>query len=192
VAATWSPLLTPTRISIGATLLLELAAVAPKLILHSDRRVKSALGMIFVGDPRTEQRKNAAAGRLHDVAVVAAHRIDHQLQGRIDNRAGLLRIETLINSVEPLMSANKAVTVLRSPSLASAAFWAANTLIPVPVDDWVAIGSERVEAASRPAPHFLQKRAPGLTGTLQAGHSSSSLRPHCSQKAASAGLSLPQ
>jgi hypothetical protein len=42
------------------------------------------------------------------------------------------------------------------------------------------------------APHFLQNRAPSLTGALQAGQSSSSLRPHCSQKAESEGFSLPQ
>jgi hypothetical protein len=36
-------------------------------------------------------------------------------------------------------------------------------------DDLVGIGSERAEKAVRRAPHFLQNRAPGLTGALQAG-----------------------
>jgi hypothetical protein len=56
----------------------------------------------------------------------------------------------------------------------------------------VAIASELVEAALRLVPHFLQNRAPALTGALQAGQTSSNLRPHCSQKAESAGFSLPQ
>ena len=31
-------------------------------------------------------------------------------------------------------------------------------------------------------PHFLQNRAPGLTGALHPGHKSSSFDPHCSQR----------
>jgi hypothetical protein len=56
----------------------------------------------------------------------------------------------------------------------------------------VAIAPELIEVALRPVPHFLQNRAPALTGALQTGQSRSSLRPHCSQKAESAGFSLPQ
>jgi hypothetical protein len=43
-------------------------------------------------------------------------RVDHQSQRRIDDRPRLLVVEASISSVEPLMSANSAVTVLRSPS----------------------------------------------------------------------------
>src|SRR5215472_11065102 len=96
-----------------------------------------------------------------------------------------------INSVDPLMSANSAVTVLRSPSVTFAEVCSANRRISPPTDDLVAISSERDEAALRLAPHFLQNLTPALTGALQAGQRSSSLRPHCSQKTASAGLSLP-
>jgi hypothetical protein len=56
----------------------------------------------------------------------------------------------------------------------------------------VAIAFELIELALRLVPHFLQNRAPALTGALQAAQSSSSLRPHCSQKAESVGFSLPQ
>src|ERR1019366_6563535 len=38
----------------------------------------------------------------HDVTVVAAHRIDHQFQRGIDNRAGSLRIEILLEFGRPL------------------------------------------------------------------------------------------
>jgi hypothetical protein len=56
----------------------------------------------------------------------------------------------------------------------------------------VAIASEPIEVALSLAPHFLQNRAPAVTGALHAGQSCSSLRPHCSQKAESVGFSLPQ
>jgi hypothetical protein len=42
---------------------------------------------------RPEQREDAVASGLHDVAIVAAHRLDHQLQRRVDNRAHLLGVE---------------------------------------------------------------------------------------------------
>jgi hypothetical protein len=64
--------------------------------------------------------------------------------------------------------------------------------MPAPEDGLVAVVSERTGAALTLVPHFLQNRAPALTGALQAGQSSSSFRPHCSQKSESAGFSLPQ
>ena len=52
--------------------------------------------MVLVRDGRAEQREDAIAGGLHDVAVVAANRVDHQLERWIDNRARLFRIEILL------------------------------------------------------------------------------------------------
>jgi hypothetical protein len=49
-----------------------------------------------VRDGRAEQREDSVAGRLHDVAVVAAHRVDHQLQRRINDRARFFGIEVLL------------------------------------------------------------------------------------------------
>ena len=72
-------------------------------------------------DRRAEQREDAVAGRLHHVAVVAMHRVDHQLERRIDQARASSGSRSSISSIEPLMSANSAVTVLRSPSSASAA-----------------------------------------------------------------------
>ncbi len=51
--------------------------------------------MVLVRDRRAEQREDAVAGGLHDVAVVAMDRVDHQLQRRIDDRARRLRVEVL-------------------------------------------------------------------------------------------------
>jgi hypothetical protein len=88
------------------------------------------------------------------------------------------------------MSANIAVTILRSPSIASDAALSAATMICDLVEETV------VEAAAFPVPiavpHFLQYRAPGLTDTLHVGQINSSLVPHSSQNEASAGLSLLQ
>ena len=55
--------------------------------------MERALRMVLMGDRRAEQREDAVAGRLHDIAVVAMHRVDHQLQRRVDDRARLLGIE---------------------------------------------------------------------------------------------------
>src|SRR5712692_2008926 len=49
--------------------------------------------MVFVRHRRAKQRENAVAGRLHHVAVVAAHRLDHEMQRRIDHGARLLGVE---------------------------------------------------------------------------------------------------
>src|SRR6266481_4722498 len=95
-----------------------------------------------------------------------------------------------ISSIEPLMSANSAVTVLRSPSIAADAAPSAATII-------CDLGEETIVEAAAFAwaiavPHFLQNRAPGLTDALHAGHINSSFAPHPSQNAASPGLSWLQ
>jgi hypothetical protein len=51
--------------------------------------------MILVGDGCTEQRKNAVPGRLHNVALVAMDRVDHQLERGIDNGTRLFWVELL-------------------------------------------------------------------------------------------------
>src|SRR5215472_3729201 len=90
------------------------------------------------------------------------------------------------SSVEPLMSANRAVTVLRSPSTFSGAVVSAIRIGSV---DFLIDANPDVEIA---VPHLLQNRAPGLTRALHAGQISSSFDPHCSQNAASGGLSFLQ
>src|SRR6266851_10310288 len=91
-----------------------------------------------------------------------------------------------INSVEPLMSANSAVTVLRSPSDAAPS---AATMI-------CDLGEETIVEAAFVSPiavpHFLQNRAPGLTDALHAGQINSSFAPHPSQNEASQALSWLQ
>ena len=52
--------------------------------------------MVLVSGRRAEQREDAVAGRLHDVAVVAMHRSDHQVERGIDDGASFLRVEVLL------------------------------------------------------------------------------------------------
>ena len=70
--------------------LAQSSRVAFQLFLHPQRRVQRALRMVLVRNRSTEQREDAITSRLHDVAVIPPHRVDHQLQRRIDDRA-LLR-----------------------------------------------------------------------------------------------------
>ena len=51
--------------------------------------------MVFMGERRAEQRENPVTGGLHDVPVVAAHRLDHQLKRGIDDRARFFGVEVL-------------------------------------------------------------------------------------------------
>src|SRR6266849_7272267 len=117
-------------------------------------------------------------------------RVDHQLECGVDERARLLRVEVAHQFVEPLMSANSAVTVLRSPSIASDAAPSAATM----TCDLGEATVVETAAFVRPiaVPHFLQNRAPGLTDALHAGQISSSFVPHPSQNEASPGLSRLQ
>jgi hypothetical protein len=61
--------------------------------LQAERGEECSLRMILMSDGRSEQRKDTVAGGLHDVAVVAPHRLDHQLERRINDRTRLLGIE---------------------------------------------------------------------------------------------------
>src|SRR5262249_34868695 len=92
-----------------------------------------------------------------------------------------------IRSFDPLMSANSMVTVLRSPSRSSGAVVSATRINPS-VDFLTNVDPHAAIAV----PHLLQNRAPGPTAPLHAGQTSSSLDPHCSQNAASGGLSVLQ
>jgi hypothetical protein len=49
--------------------------------------------MVFMGDWCAEQRKDAVAGRLDDVTIVAMDRVDHQLERGIDDGASLFGVE---------------------------------------------------------------------------------------------------
>jgi hypothetical protein len=70
----------------------QLVGVAADFVLHPQRRIQGSLRMVFMRHGSAEDRKDAIARRLHHIAIVALHRIDHQLQRRIDDRTRLLGI----------------------------------------------------------------------------------------------------
>ena len=83
--------------------------IAPQIVLHLERGEQRAMRMILVRDRRAEQREDSVAGRLHDVAVIAMDRVDHDAQA-LDRsaRAPASGSISSIRSIDPLMSANSA------------------------------------------------------------------------------------
>src|SRR5262249_41464587 len=67
----------------------------------------------------SKQGKDAIPGRLRHITLVVVNCVHHQLERRIDECSRFLCSRSSISSIEPLMSANRAVTVLRSPSMVS-------------------------------------------------------------------------
>src|SRR6516225_4838525 len=83
------------RLQRQSSLYAKLIGIAAELLLQANRRLERALWMVLVRERGAEQRENPVAGGLHDVAVVTADGIDHQLEGWINNRTRLFRVEVL-------------------------------------------------------------------------------------------------
>ena len=71
---------------------LHRVAVVSHGLLHAQRRVAGTHGMIFMGNGRAEEGHNAIPHDLIDGALVAVHGLDHALQDRIQELAGLLGV----------------------------------------------------------------------------------------------------
>ena len=82
----------------GSPLATQALAQASDLFLKPQGGVERALRMILMGNRRPKQGKDTVAGGLNDVAVVATHRIDHQLEGRVDDGARFLGIQILLKA----------------------------------------------------------------------------------------------
>src|SRR5215472_14205355 len=93
-----------------------------------------------------------------------------------------------INSIEPLMSANSAVTVLRSPSRFSAADVSVTRMGASFI---FAAGPATVASAPNAAPHESQNFASVRFSAPHEAHLGENLPPHLSQKRASSRLSAP-
>jgi len=70
----------------------QLVGVSPDRILHPQRGVTRADGVVLVGDRGAEQRHDAVAHHLVDGALVAMSRLHHPLEHRVEHPAGLLGI----------------------------------------------------------------------------------------------------
>src|SRR3989442_10087133 len=49
--------------------------------------------MIFVGDGRAKEGKDTVAQRLGHIALIAMHRLHHELEGRVNDAASVFGIE---------------------------------------------------------------------------------------------------
>src|SRR6516225_8147495 len=91
-----------------------------------------------------------------------------------------------INSVEPLISANNAVTVLRSPSRFSA------TALPITrIDESFGFFGDAVADSTSDVPHSSQNFAPGLFLDPHLGHEASIGAAHSLQNLAPSRFSAP-
>src|SRR5262249_23576819 len=98
-----------------------------------------------------------------------------------------------IRSIEPLMSANSAVTVLRSPSNSVEAS-ACSALRRIPNASGLSVeatGALALDVSTRAVPHSPQNFSPAVYGVPQAMHLSASGLPHSTQNLRPGRLSLP-
>ncbi|MCY1283203.1 hypothetical protein D9M70_320760 [compost metagenome] len=70
-------------------------AVAMHRALHPQRGVQRAQGMVLVRDRRAEQRQDAVAEELGDIAFVVVDRLHHQCHDRVDQAARVFRVHVL-------------------------------------------------------------------------------------------------
>jgi hypothetical protein len=67
--------------------------VALQFLLNSERSAQRTLRMVLVRRRRTKHREDAVTSGLRNVAIVPMHRVHHQVQHRVNDRAGLFRVE---------------------------------------------------------------------------------------------------
>ena len=145
--------------------------------------------MVLVRDRRAKQCKDAIARRLHDVAVVALYRIDHQLQRRVDNRACLFGVEVCHQLGRTLDVGEQCcdrlaltLKILGRGTIGYSSLVNMNSilLLRVPRSTPIAV------------PRFLQNRAPTPTGAWHDGQYSFELGAALLAEPASTGLSVLQ
>ena len=90
---TTSPEFSPTRICDGHALrAAHLLGVPLDRLLHPQRRVAGAHGVVLVGERRAEERHDAVAHHLVDGALVAVDGLHHALEDGIEELARLLGV----------------------------------------------------------------------------------------------------
>src|SRR5713226_2399482 len=66
-----------------------------RLFLHAQGGIERAVGMILMSDGSAKKGKDAIAGGLSDVAVIAVDGVHHELESRVDDGASFFRVEVL-------------------------------------------------------------------------------------------------
>ncbi len=72
----------------------QLVTIPAYVFLHPQSGVQGTLGMIFMGNGRPEQGKDAISQGLGHIAVIAMDGVHHQLQCGVDNGPGLFGVES--------------------------------------------------------------------------------------------------
>ena len=70
----------------------DVVGVGTDRLLHPQRRVASAQGVVLVGERRAEQRHDAVPEDLVHRPFVAVHRLHHDVQRRVEQGARLFRV----------------------------------------------------------------------------------------------------
>ena len=90
---TTSPEFSPTRICTGVPpCALDLVRVLLDRLLHPERGVAGAHGVVLVGERRAEERHDPVAHHLVDGALVAVDGLHHPLEHGVEELAGLLGV----------------------------------------------------------------------------------------------------
>jgi hypothetical protein len=71
---------------------LNFDGVAPYCVLHAQRRIARAHGVILVREGRAEERHDAVTHHLVDRALITVDGLHHPLENRIEDRARLLGV----------------------------------------------------------------------------------------------------
>jgi hypothetical protein len=87
--------------------------------LHPQRRVARADSVVLVGEWRAEERHDPVAHHLVHRALVAVDSLHHPLEDGVENLRASSGSRSASSSMEPLRSAKRTVTCLRSPSSAA-------------------------------------------------------------------------
>src|SRR5712691_3339203 len=71
----------------------QLLSIPLTLLLHVQGGIQGAWRVIFVGDGRAEQSKDAIAQGLGHIPFIPVHGVHHELQSRIDEAASFFGVE---------------------------------------------------------------------------------------------------
>ena len=75
-------------------LLTEPICIPPHLLLHAQGGIEGTLWVIFVGNRRAKQRKDAVPQGLRHIPIIAMDGVHHELQSGIDDGTGVFGIES--------------------------------------------------------------------------------------------------
>jgi len=76
--------------------LFKLRRLAMQAFLHAKCGVQCAVQIVLVRDRHAEQREDALAGGLRNIAIVVMNRFHHELERGVDDRPRLFGIDALL------------------------------------------------------------------------------------------------